>query len=61
VLSGQKLIFTVDLPGLKKNPEGKRKINYKWERGERNCLVFEAELVDPMKKEGPNDMIIVRN
>lgn len=44
-LSNDLLVFTINVPGLKKDPKtGKRKINYRWERLERTCLVFEAEI-----------------
>jgi len=47
ILTEDELIFRVDLPGIAKNStSSKKKINYRFERNEKICFVFETDRYD---------------
>ena len=61
ILSSNHLLhFIVDLPNIKGDSNGKRIVSYKWEKSEKSCLVFDAELED-IKSPEPKDIVIVQN
>jgi len=61
ILADGNLIFTIDLPGIKKDAvTGKRRINYKWQRSDYTCFVFEAELEEGTALK-PSDMVVSKN
>jgi hypothetical protein len=62
ILSDGHVVFTVDLPPIKKSPDtGKRLLNYRWDKHEgKACFTFEAEL-EEIKPLSPKDQVIVKN
>ena len=54
------LHFIIDLPNIKKDAQGKRIVSYKWEKVDKNCLIFDAELED-IKAPEQKDIVIVQN
>lgn len=53
-----KLIFRVDIPGVKMNADGRREVAYSWDIGEKSCLIVDVELEDKHEFNSKDFMVL---